>query len=147
MSTRLTVGDTAPDFTLPAADGSTVTLSDLRGKHVVVYFYPAAGTPGCTTEACDFRDSLASLQGAGYSVVGVSPDPVDKIAAFVEAEHLTFPLVSDTENLTRLTFGVTYQASNGGAAVYGANFSRLADIKQKFDPENFFRRNSNISPS
>lgn len=94
---RLTVGQTAPDFTLPTADGGSITLSDLRGQHVIVYFYPAAGTPGCTTQACDFRDSLASLQGAGYRVVGVSPDGVDKLAAFTAEEALTFPLASDTE--------------------------------------------------
>ena len=88
---RLAVGDLAPDFTLPTADGGTVTLSDLRGRRVIVYFYPAAMTPGCTTQACDFRDSLASLQGAGYAVVGVSPDPVDKLAAFVEQEQPDVP--------------------------------------------------------
>ncbi|MFI2568841.1 thioredoxin-dependent thiol peroxidase [Cellulosimicrobium funkei] len=119
MSTRLTVGDTAPDFSLPAADGSTVSLSDLRGKHVVVYFYPAAGTPGCTTEACDFRDNLASLQGAGYSVVGVSPDPVDKIAAFVEAEHLTFPLVSDEDRSVLEAYGAWGEKKLYGKTVVG----------------------------
>jgi thioredoxin-dependent peroxiredoxin len=92
---RLAVGDTAPDFTLPTADGGSLTLSDLRGRRVIVYFYPAAGTPGCTKQACDFRDSLASLQGAGFAVVGVSPDPVTKLAAFAADEALTFPLVSD----------------------------------------------------
>ncbi|MFC0706131.1 peroxiredoxin, partial [Cellulomonas uda] len=76
---RLAVGDVAPDFTLPTADGGSLTLSDLRGRRVVVYFYPAAGTPGCTKQACDFRDSLAALQGAGLTVVGVSPDPVAKL--------------------------------------------------------------------
>ncbi len=92
---RLAVGDTAPDFTLPTADGGSLTLSELRGSRVIVYFYPAASTPGCTKEACDFRDSLAALQAKGFKVVGVSPDPVAKLAKFVEAEALTFPLVSD----------------------------------------------------
>ncbi|MDM7832591.1 thioredoxin-dependent thiol peroxidase [Cellulomonas edaphi] len=92
---RLAPGDLAPDFTLATADGGQVHLADLRGQRVIVYFYPAAMTPGCTKEACDFRDSLASLQAAGFSVVGVSPDAVDKLAAFVEAERLTFPLASD----------------------------------------------------
>ncbi len=92
---RLAVGDTAPDFTLPTADGGTLTLSDLRGSRVIVYFYPAAGTPGCAKQACDFRDSLAALQGAGFAVVGVSPDPVARLATFAQAEGLTFPLVSD----------------------------------------------------
>lgn len=119
MATRLAVGDTAPDFTLPAADGSTVTLSDLRGGRVVVYFYPAAGTPGCTTQACDFRDSLASLQGAGYTVVGVSPDPVEKLAAFAEAEQLTFPLVSDTEKSVLEAYGAWGEKKNYGRTVVG----------------------------
>lgn len=102
---RLTVGDVAPDFTLPTADGSELTLSDLRGQRVIVYFYPAAATPSCTKQACDFRDSLASLQSAGYTVVGVSPDPVDKLAKFVETEALTFPLVSDVERETLTAWG------------------------------------------
>jgi thioredoxin-dependent peroxiredoxin len=119
MATRLAVGDTAPDFTLPAADGSTVTLSDLRGGRVVVYFYPAAGTPGCTTQACDFRDSLASLQGAGYTVVGVSPDPVEKLAAFAEAEQLTFPLVSDVERSVLEAYGAWGEKKNYGKTVVG----------------------------
>ena len=102
---RLTPGDLAPDFTLPTADGGSLTLSDLRGQRVIVYFYPAASTPGCTTQACDFRDSLASLQSAGYAVVGVSPDTVDKLAKFVAAEELTFPLVSDTERNTLEAWG------------------------------------------
>jgi thioredoxin-dependent peroxiredoxin len=119
MASRLAVGDTAPDFTLNAADGSTVTLSDLRGGRVVVYFYPAAGTPGCTTQACDFRDSLASLQGAGYAVVGVSPDPVDKLAAFAEAEQLTFPLLSDPDRTTLEAYGAWGEKKNYGRTVVG----------------------------
>ena len=104
--TRLAVGDTAPDFTLPAAvpDGGGDTfslaaaLAEPGRKGVVVYFYPAAMTPGCTTEACDFRDSLASLQGAGYAVVGVSPDGVDKLAKFAQRDALTYPLASDADH-------------------------------------------------
>lgn len=95
---RLAPGDLAPDFTLPRAGGGSLTLSHLRGRSVVVYAYPAAGTPGCTTEACDFRDSLASLQGAGFDVVGVSPDPLPALERFAAAEHLTFPLVSDVDH-------------------------------------------------
>ena len=95
---KLAPGDAAPDFTLPAADGSTVTLSQLRGQHVVVYFYPKAATPGCTTQACDFRDSLASLQGAGYTVLGVSPDKPGALADFASDQALTFPLLSDPEH-------------------------------------------------
>lgn len=116
---RLTPGDLAPDFTLPAADGSTLTLSDLRGERVVVYFYPAAGTPGCTTQACDFRDSLASLQGAGYRVVGVSVDKVDKLAKFAEAESLTFPLLSDPEHTVLEAWGAYGEKKLCGKTVTG----------------------------
>jgi peroxiredoxin Q/BCP len=117
--TRLTVGDAAPDFTLPTADGGAFGLADHRGRRVVVYFYPAAGTPGCTKEACDFRDSLASLQGAGYDVVGVSPDPVDKLAAFAGAEQLTFPLVSDPEHTTLEAYGAWGEKQNYGRTYTG----------------------------
>jgi peroxiredoxin Q/BCP len=95
---KLAVGDAAPDFTLPAADGSTVHLSDLHGQHVVVYFYPKANTPGCTTEACDFRDNMASLQGGGYTVLGVSPDTPAQLAGFAADQSLSFPLLSDPDH-------------------------------------------------
>lgn len=116
---RLAVGDLAPDFTLPTADGGSVTLSDLRGEHVVVYFYPAAGTPGCTKQACDFRDSLASLQGAGYRVVGVSPDTPAKLAAFAEEEALTFPLASDPERAVLEAWGAWGEKTLYGKTVTG----------------------------
>ncbi|GAA1741272.1 thioredoxin-dependent thiol peroxidase [Isoptericola hypogeus] len=106
--TRLQPGDAAPDFTLPDAHGVPVSLAEARAgadKGVVVYFYPKAGTPGCTTEACDFRDNLASLAGAGYTVVGVSADPQDEVRAFVEAEHLTFPLLSDADHAVADAYG------------------------------------------
>lgn len=95
---RLSVGDEAPDFALPAADGSTVRLSDLRGRHVVVYFYPRAMTPGCTTQACDFRDNLDALQTADHLVLGVSPDTPERLARFAERDGLTFPLLSDADH-------------------------------------------------
>lgn len=95
---QLTPGQTAPDFTLPAADGATVSLSGFRGQRVIVYFYPAAMTPGCTKQACDFRDSLASLQAAGYAVIGISPDTPAKLTRFAERDALTFPLLSDPEH-------------------------------------------------
>src|SRR5699024_9328504 len=100
MSERLQPGDLAPDFVLPAADGQIVSRSDLEGKKAIIYFYPAASTPGCTKQACDFRDSLASLQGAGYTVIGISPDKPEKLAKFIAAENLTFPLLSDPEKET-----------------------------------------------
>src|SRR3954452_10469813 len=95
---KLAPGDPAPDFTLPTADGSTITLSHLRGRHVVVYFYPRASTPGCTTQACDFRHSLFSLQPAIYTVLSVSPDNPGALAVFAGDESLTFPLLSDPDH-------------------------------------------------
>ncbi|HEV7655844.1 MAG TPA: thioredoxin-dependent thiol peroxidase [Mycobacteriales bacterium] len=98
MTERLSPGDQAPDFTLPDADGKPVALADYRGRTVIVYFYPAASTPGCTKEACDFRDNLASLDGAGIDVLGISPDKPAKLAKFRDAEELTFPLLSDPDH-------------------------------------------------
>ena len=95
--TRLAPGDAAPDFTLSDDRGGKVTLSDLRGQKVIVYFYPAAMTPGCTKEACDFSDSLDSLQAAGYTVLGISPDQPAKLAEFREHDGLTITLLSDPE--------------------------------------------------
>ena len=96
--TRLAPGDQAPDFTLPDATGTPVSLSALRGQRVIVYFYPAAMTPGCTKQACDFRDSLSSLASAGYQVIGISPDKPEKLAKFAERDGLTFPLLSDQDH-------------------------------------------------
>jgi peroxiredoxin Q/BCP len=95
--TRLSPGDPAPDFTLPTDDGSTVSLADLRGRKVIVYFYPAAMTPGCTKQACDFTDSFASLQSAGYDVLGISPDAPAKLAKFRERDSLSITLLSDAD--------------------------------------------------
>ena len=105
MSERLSAGDTAPDFTLPDADGNEVALKDLRGKNVIVYFYPAAMTPGCTTQACDFRDSIASLRGHGYEVIGISPDKPAKLAQFRERDLIPFPLVSDPDKAVLVAYG------------------------------------------
>jgi peroxiredoxin Q/BCP len=127
---RLSVGDAAPDFTLPTADGGTVTLSDLRGSHVVVYFYPAAMTPGCTTQACDFRDSLSALQGAGYAVVGISPDPVEKLAAFAEQDGLTFPLASDADRTVLEAWGAF-----GEKKLYGKTVTGVIRSTVVVDPE------------
>lgn len=97
MTTRLEVGDLAPDFTLPTADGGKFTLSDHRGQHVVVYFYPAATTPGCSREAADFDAALEDFRAAGYSIVGISPDSVEALAAAAASEGTRFTLASDPE--------------------------------------------------
>jgi peroxiredoxin Q/BCP len=102
---RLAPGDQAPDFTLPDADGTPVSLSSYRGRRVIVYFYPAAMTPGCTTEACDFRDNLAELNGAGVAVLGISPDQPARLAAFREKEKLNFPLLSDPDHQVLQAYG------------------------------------------
>ncbi|WP_336923356.1 thioredoxin-dependent thiol peroxidase [Aquipuribacter sp. SD81] len=116
---RLRAGDAAPDLDLPAHDGTRVRLADLRGEKVVVYFYPAAMTPGCTTQACDFRDSLAALTGAGYRVLGVSPDPVERLAAFAERDGLTFPLLSDTDRDVMTRWGAWGEKTLYGRTVTG----------------------------
>jgi thioredoxin-dependent peroxiredoxin len=92
---RLAPGDVAPDFTLPDADGNPVSLSSFRGQQVIVYFYPAAMTPGCTKEACDFRDNLSGLAKLDTVVLGISPDAPARLARFRDKEGLTFPLLSD----------------------------------------------------
>lgn len=92
---RLAVGDLAPSFVLPDASGESVSLAAFAGRHVIVYFYPAALTPACTTQACDFRDGLQSLTDAGYTVLGISKDPVAQLAKFAAQEHLNFPVLSD----------------------------------------------------
>jgi peroxiredoxin Q/BCP len=102
---KLAPGATAPDFTLPDADGAKVSLSDYRGKRVIIYFYPAAMTPGCTKQACDFRDSLASLAAAGLTVLGISPDAPSKLAKFREKEGLNFPLLSDPDKTVLNAYG------------------------------------------
>jgi len=116
---RLSPGDTAPDFTLPDAEGKNVSLSDFRGKSVVVYFYPAAGTPGCTKQACDFRDNLSELNNAGYQILGISPDKPEKLAKFIDAEKLTFPLLSDTEKTVLKGWGAFGEKKNYGKVYEG----------------------------
>jgi thioredoxin-dependent peroxiredoxin len=116
---KLAEGATAPDFTLPAADGSQVTLSELRGQRVIVYFYPAAMTPGCTTQACDFRDSLGALHLQGFTVLGVSPDEPAALQKFVARDHLTFPLLSDPEHAVLEEWGAWGEKSLYGKKVTG----------------------------
>ena len=119
MADRLAPGDTAPDFTLPDDTGKDVTLSDLRGRKVIVYFYPAAMTPGCTTQACDFSDSLTSLEKDGYTVLGISPDKPEKLARFREKDHLTIPLLSDADKAVMTAWGAYGEKKLYGKTVEG----------------------------
>ena len=119
MTTRLTPGDAAPDFTLPDADEKPVSLADYRGRRVVVYFYPAASTPGCTKEACDFRDNLTELNGAGLDVLGISPDKPAKLAKFRDKEGLTFPLLSDADKEVLTAWGAYGEKQMYGKTVTG----------------------------
>jgi peroxiredoxin Q/BCP len=123
--TRLSPGDVAPDFTLPTDDGSTVTLSDLRGRKVIVYFYPAAMTPGCTKQACDFTDSLDSLKAAGYEVLGISPDKPEKLAKFRERDSLTLTLLSDQDRSVMTKWGAFGEKKMYGKVVQGVIRSTL----------------------
>ncbi|WP_103344324.1 thioredoxin-dependent thiol peroxidase [Amycolatopsis sp. CA-126428] len=119
MTERLSPGDEAPDFTLPDSEGKEVSLRDFRGRSVVVYFYPAASTPGCTKQACDFRDNLAELNDAGYQVVGISPDKQAKLAKFVANEGLTFPLLGDPEKTVIEAWGAYGEKKNYGKTYLG----------------------------
>ncbi|WP_313406977.1 thioredoxin-dependent thiol peroxidase [Aeromicrobium sp.] len=119
MTTRLQPGDQAPDFTLPADDGSEVSLSDLRGRRVIVYFYPAAMTPGCTKQACDFSDSIDRLKAEGFDVLGISPDQPEKLARFRERDGLTITLLSDPEKQVLGTYGAFGEKKLYGKVVEG----------------------------
>lgn len=116
---RLAVGDKAPAFTLPDAQESPVSLSDYAGRKVIVYFYPAASTPGCTKQACDFRDNLAELEGSGIAVIGISPDKPAKLQKFVDAEGLTFPLLSDPDKKVLAEWGAFGEKKMYGKTVTG----------------------------
>jgi peroxiredoxin Q/BCP len=116
---KLSTGDTAPAFTLSDAEGKDVSLSDFSGRKLVVFFYPAAMTPGCTKEACDFRDSQVRLQKNGYEVVGVSPDQPAKLAKFTEQQHLTYPLLSDPDKTVLDAYGAWGEKSLYGKTVTG----------------------------
>jgi peroxiredoxin Q/BCP len=122
---KLAPGDTAPDFSLPDADGTQVSLSALRGQRVIVYFYPAAMTPGCTKEACDFRDNLGVLAGAGLTVLGISPDTPARLARFRDKEKLTFPLLADPDLAVHKAYG-----AYGEKTMYGRK--RVGVIRSTF---------------
>ena len=117
--TRLAAGDIAPDFSLPDDTGETVSLYDLRGRKVIVYFYPAAMTPGCTKQACDFTESLDSLKAAGYEVLGISPDKPEKLAKFRERDGLTIRLLSDVDKTVMQSYGAYGEKKLYGKVVEG----------------------------
>lgn len=119
MADRLTPGDPAPDFTLQDADGTPLSLADRRGRKVIVYFYPAAMTPGCTKEACDFTDNLDQLAGAGYDVLGISPDTPEKLAKFRTKESLRVTLLSDPDRATLTAYGAYGEKMNYGKKIMG----------------------------
>ncbi|GAA3826568.1 thioredoxin-dependent thiol peroxidase [Streptomyces coacervatus] len=119
MSERLQPGDVAPDFTLPDADGNDVSLAAHKGRKVIVYFYPAALTPGCTKQACDFTDNLELLTGAGYDVIGISPDAPEKLAKFREKESLKITLAGDPEKTVIEAYGAYGEKKNYGKTYMG----------------------------
>ncbi len=130
MSERLTAGDQAPEFTLPDADGTEVSLKELRGKNVIVYFYPAAMTPGCTKQACDFRDSLDSLAAHGYTVLGISPDKPAKLQKFRDRDGVTFPLLSDPDKQV-----LTAYSAFGEKTMYGKKVTGVIRSTFVVDPD------------
>lgn len=117
--TTLASGDKAPDFTLPDPDGAPVSLSALAGQKVVLYFYPTASTPGCTTQACDFRDNIASLQSAGYAVLGISPDTLEAQRTFRDEQHVPYPLLSDPDREVLEAYGAWGEKQLYGKTVTG----------------------------
>jgi peroxiredoxin Q/BCP len=116
---KLVENSPAPDFTLSDKDGVPASLADFRGRKVIVYFYPAASTPGCTTQACDFRDNMASLQSAGYVVLGVSKDKGAALQKFATEENLSFPLLSDLDLAVHHAYGTYGEKSMYGKTVMG----------------------------
>lgn len=130
LSSPLTVGEPAPKFTLPDANGKPVALEDFDGKNVVVYFYPKAATTGCTTQACDFRDNLNSLRAAGYEVLGISPDAGDALRSFAQDESLNFPLLSDPDFAVATAYG-----SYGEKEFKGKKFSGTLRSTVVVDPD------------
>ena len=135
MNARLQPGDLAPDFDLADDQGNRVRLAELRGRRVVLYAYPAAMTPGCTTEACDFRDSLDALAAAGIAVVGISPDSPEKLAAFRARDALTFPLVSDPDKAVLTAYGAF-----GEKTMYGRTVTGVIRSTFVIDPEGRIER-------
>lgn len=127
---RLEPGQQAPQFTLPDANGNEVSLSDFAGRKVIIYFYPAAMTPGCTTQACDFRDNLAVLEQHGYAVLGVSPDSPEKLAKFTDKESLTFPVLGDEDKSVLTAYGAFGEKKLYGKTVTGVIRSTIVVDEQ-----------------
>ncbi|WP_415940769.1 thioredoxin-dependent thiol peroxidase [Streptomyces sp. 067-1] len=130
MSERLQPGDQAPAFTLPDADGNEVSLSDHQGRKVIVYFYPAALTPGCTKQACDFTDNLELLTGAGYDVIGISPDKSEKLAKFRDTESLKVTLLADPDKKVLDAYGAFGEKKNYGKTYLGVIRSTIVVDEQ-----------------
>ena len=139
----LEVGDQAPDVTLPDQNGEPVSLSELRGRTIVLYFYPRADTPGCTIQACGVRDRAADYEAAGATVIGVSPDPVSAVARFAEKHALRFPLLADEDHAVAEAFGVWGEKTMYGKTYWGVSRStfvidpdgRIAEVLAKVSPE------------
>jgi thioredoxin-dependent peroxiredoxin len=139
----LETGETAPDFTLPDQDGNRVTLSELRGTPVVLYFYPRADTPGCTTQACGVRDHRADYDAAGAKVIGVSPDPIEAIAKFAVKHSLDFTLLADPDHVVAEAYGTWVEKHNYGKTYMGVQRStfiidpegKVAGVIEKASPK------------
>ena len=139
----LSPGDTAPDFTLPDQDSEEVTLSDLRGQTVVLYFYPHADTPGCTTQACGIRDHRSDYEATGVRVLGVSPDPVEAVAKFADKHSLGFTLLADADHAVADAYGTWVEKRNYGKTYMGVQRStfiidpegKIASVIEKASPK------------
>lgn len=148
MTAQLELGQDAPDFSLADANGTTYSKADFAGGKVILYFYPKAATPGCTTEACDFRDNLSSLAAAGFQVLGVSPDEAEALKAFAADESLTFPLLSDPGAELAKTYGAFGEKTVGGKTFEGTLRStfvigedgKLSSVEYNVDAEGHVRR-------
>jgi thioredoxin-dependent peroxiredoxin len=135
---RLDPGTAAPDFALVDQDGAASTLADLRGRKAILFFYPEAMTPGCTTQACDFRDAIAPLQQAGYAVVGISRDEPEKLRRFREQEQLPYPLLSDPDRAVHEAYGVWGEKQLYGKTVTGVIRSTLVLDEQGVVTHTFY---------
>jgi len=124
--TQLAVGDIAPDFSLTDADGRTVSKADFAGRSFILYFYPKAASPGCTTEACDFRDNLSALAAAGFEVLGISPDDTESLKEFAAEEGLTFSLLSDEGAAVAKAYGSYGQKTVGDHTFQGTQFFQIS---------------------